>query len=91
MPLDKLFVIVVPPFSLSLESMKLIEGNFNVICLQKVTDVKRLAKPETGAKQMLILTESFEGIMGLTKQYSLNLFVHKIGQETANLLVKRYY
>ena len=29
--------------------------------------------------------------MGLSKQYNLSLFVHKIGKETANLMVKRYY
>lgn len=29
--------------------------------------------------------------MNLSKQYNLTLFVQKIGKETANLLVKRYY
>jgi hypothetical protein len=29
--------------------------------------------------------------MNLSKQYNLTLFVQKIGKETSNLLVKRYY
>jgi hypothetical protein len=40
---------------------------------------------------MLVITESFEGIMILNKKYNLNLFVQKIGKETTNLMVKRYY
>jgi len=78
-PKEPLYVIVVPPYSLSLQSTKLMEGNFNVIYLKKISDVNRLPAPETGAKQMLVLTESFQGIMGLSNKYNLNLFVQKIG------------
>ena len=84
-------MIVVPPYSLSLQSTKLMEGNFNVIYLKKISEVNRLPTPETGAKQMLVLTQSFQGIMGLSNKYNLNLFVQKIVKETADLSVKRYY
>jgi len=40
---------------------------------------------------MLVITESLGGILDLSKQYKLSLFVHKIGPETENLMVKRYY
>lgn len=60
-------MIIVPPFGLSLQTVAKIEGNFNVKYFQKVTQVKRLPDPETGSKQMLVFTESFEGIMKLSK------------------------
>ena len=84
-------MIIAPPYSLSLECMKLLEGNFNVLCHQKVSAVRRFSKPETGAKQLLVLTESFDGILELSKQYNLTLFVQKIEARTTEELLKRYY
>lgn len=49
-PKEPLYVIVVPPYSLSMQSTKLMEGSFNVIYLKKISEVNRLPAPETGAK-----------------------------------------